>query len=137
MVYHGVELLFLVSMLFLLVIPKSLLILKEDKFPTRSSAVLIGLPPALGYFPFTSVRVSSYTIWVRSCPVSGARSAQKVTGKHMKRTDGVGAAVGAFLLRAFQAGFSCADVFNTLKEAYPCRSIVPRRCRLDTFLEAH
>ena len=37
----------------------------------------------------------------------------------MKRTNGVRAASGAFLIPALQTGFGCTVVFNALKEAYP------------------
>ena len=49
---------------------------RKDKFLARSSAVLIGLSPALGYLPFTSTGKFSYTTWVLRCPVSCASSAQ-------------------------------------------------------------
>ena len=62
------------------------------------------------------------------CSVPCARSTQQFSGKeeenNMKRTNGATAAVGALLFRALQAGFGYAVVFNTLKEAYSCPSIV-------------
>ena len=42
----------------------------------------------------------------------------------MKRTNGVRVTYDTFLLHALQAGFGCAAVFSTLKEAYPWLSIV-------------
>ena len=116
-----------------------ILMYREDKLPTRSSAVLIGLPPALEYFPFMSIRKALYTTWVRRCPVSCARSAQKFGGKNknnMKRQNGARAAYGASLLRALQVAFGYAAVVNTSKEAYPLPLIV-LRCRfLASFAEA-
>ena len=44
----------------------------------------------------------------------------------MKRTNGVRAACGAFLLHVLQTGFGFTVVFNILKEGYQCPSIVLR-----------
>ena len=92
----------------------------EDKFPTCSSTVLIGLPLALGNFPFTSVCKSLYTTWDCRGPVC-ARNVRKFIGKNkenMKRINGVQAAFDAFLLRVLQVAFGFAAIFKTSKEAY-------------------
>ena len=89
----------------------------------------------LGYLPFRFVHASSLTNWVRRCPESCARSAQKFSGKrnkeeeNMKRPNGVRATYDTFFLCALQAGFGYAAVFSMLKEAYPWPSIGLRRCR--------
>ena len=148
-VYDSVELLLLVSMLFLLAIPKSPFIFKgnfitlvctlftypndcaiileltytpflslsrrgvecmaqlhmhkcnkmaalgyvntwEHKLRTRYSVVPIGFSPALRSWSLVSVCESSYTTWVRRCPVLCCRSAQKFSMKEdMKRQNGV------------------------------------------------
>ena len=110
----------------------------EDKFLARSSTVLIGLPPALGYLPFTSIGKFSYATWVRRCPVSCVSSTQIFGGKNknnMKRTNGVRAAYDAFLLRELQVAFGYAVIVNTSKEAYPWPLIVLSHCCLASFAE--
>ena len=85
--------------------------LRKTFIGTRSSAVKLSLPPALGYIPLRYVRASSPTNWVRRCPQSCAGS-------------------------ALQAGFGCDAVFTTSKAAYPWPSIV-LLCSLASFAEAH
>ena len=73
--------------------------------------------------------------WVRRYHVLYARSMQTFSGKNMKRTNGVRAASGAFLIPSLQLDFGCTVVFNTLKDAYPQPSIVLCRRSLATFAE--
>ena len=101
---------------------------EEDKLPTRSSAVLIGLPLALRYLPFTTIGALYRVL--------GAR--KKFNGKeknNMKRTNEVTATDGAILLRTLQAGFGCAAVFIMSKEAYLWPTIALRHRRLASFTE--
>ena len=61
------------------------LIHRENKFPACSSAVIIGLPPALSSQSFTYVCMQSQKMGVNRCPVSCARSVQifgrRITGE--------------------------------------------------------
>ena len=112
---------------------------REDKLPICSSAVLNGLPLALGYLPFTSLRQSLYTTCGHTCPVLCTRSTQKFCGKKnnsMKRTNVVRADYDAFLLCVLQVTFGYAAVFETSKEAYLWPLIVLRHHCLASFAEA-
>ena len=55
--------------------------------------------------------------------------------ENMKKQNGERAAFATFLLCVLQAGFGCAAVFNTSKEAYPWPSIVLHCHRLASFAE--
>ena len=109
----------------------------EGKLPTCSSAVLIGLSPALGSLSFTSMCESSYTNWVRRCPVSCVSSTQNSVRRRRRiwKTKWGMRSLYCFSLTCTPGWLWVHCCPQYIKRAYPWPSIVPRHQCLASFAE--